>query len=58
MGGRGSKSGGGGAGSGLSFDASKLSGSEKQKAWAKEIVDSAFRTINNNIKLNTAGIRG
>lgn len=38
MGGRGSKSGGGGAGNGLSFDASKLSGSEKQKAWAKEIV--------------------
>ncbi len=58
MGGRGSKSGGGGAGNGLSFDASKLSGSEKQKAWAKEIVDSAFRTINNNIKLNTTGIRG
>lgn len=39
MGGRGSKSGGGGAGNGLSFDASKLSGSEKQKAWAKEIED-------------------
>lgn len=58
MGGRGSKSGGGGSGNGLSFDASKLSGSEKQKAWAKEIVDSAFRTINNNIKLNTTGIRG
>lgn len=57
MGGRGSKSGGGGAGNGLSFDASKLSGSEKQKAWAKGIVDSAFRTIN-NIKLNTTGIRG
>lgn len=39
MGGRGSKSGGGGSGNGLSFDASKLSGSEKkQKVWAKEIV--------------------
>lgn len=58
MGGRGSSSGRSGAGGGLSFDASKLSGSEKQKAWAKEIVDSAFRTINNNIKLNTTGIRG
>lgn len=32
MGGRGSSSGGGGAGNGLSFDASKLSGSEKTES--------------------------
>lgn len=58
MGGRGSSSGLSRKGGGMSFDTSKLNGSEKQKAWAKEIVDSAFRTVNNNIRINTTGIRG
>lgn len=35
MGGRGSKSGGGGSGNGLSFDASKLSGSEKNRKYGR-----------------------
>lgn len=37
------------------FDASSLSGSEKQKAWAQNIVDDALNTINANIKNLSAG---
>lgn len=37
------------------FDVSSLSGSEKQKAWAQNIVDDALNTINANIKNLSAG---
>ena len=47
MGGRGSSS---DFTTNFSFSVDSLSGSEKQKKWAQNIVDEAFRTINGNMK--------
>lgn len=53
MGGRGSSSGmrskGGGEASKFNFSSERLSGSEKQKAWAESILYEAQETINRNI---------
>lgn len=50
MGGRGSSSNMAKIEKAVHFDASTLTGSEKQKSWAQDIVDNALNTIDSNIK--------
>ena len=57
MGGRGSSSGMSGVVSNFSFNVDSLSGSDKQKSWAQDIVNDAFGTINGNIRNLTTGRR-